>query len=352
MKILVIALSGIGDTLMFTPALKLLRAQLPDAQIDVLVMFKGAQDILINNPNINDVCRFDFLQEGNIKSLKYILSLRGRYDTSIIVYPSNRKEYNIISFLIGAKNKAAVKYLRKDFSNLGFLNSIRIIENDSVHNAQTNIKLVEKLTNKKFDDEPTLELIITEEDEIRAQKFFSENKILKDDLVIGFHPGCATLKNHIRRRWEPAKFAKLGKKLIDDLHAKILVFGGPDEDELKNSIKVRIDSQDVFVVSTNGILQSAAIMNRCGVFITNDSSQMHIAAALQLKVVAIIGPTNPHYIYPWKAKHKIVTLNLDCAPCFFYSPRPLICSRDDVQFKCIKEITVDMVNDELGGLIN
>ena len=141
MKILIVALSGIGDALMFTPALKLLRAQLPDAQIDVLVMIKGAQDILINNPNINNVYHFDFLQEGIIKSLKYILSIRGKYDASINVYPSNRKEYNIISYLVGARNRMAVKYLRKDFSNLGFLNSMRITENDSVHNVQTNIKL-------------------------------------------------------------------------------------------------------------------------------------------------------------------------------------------------------------------
>jgi lipopolysaccharide heptosyltransferase II len=345
MKIIIIALSGIGDALMFTPALKLLRAQLPDAQIDVLVMFKGALDIFINNPNINNVYLFDFLREGSVKSLKYILSLRGNFDKSISVYPSNRKEYNIISFLIGAKDRAAVKYLRKDFPNLGFLNSIRILENDSVHNVQTNIKLIEKLLNNKFDEEPTLDLFITEEDETRAQKFLSENNILKDDLVIGFHPGCATLKNHIKRRWETEKFAELGKKLIDEHHAKILVFGGPDEDKLKKSVIEKIDSQDAIVINTSGVLQSAAIMKRCGVFVTNDSSQMHIAAALQLKVVAIIGPTNPHYIHPWKTDHKIVALNLDCAPCFFYSPRPLICSRNDVQFKCIKELTVDMVYD-------
>ena len=172
MKILIIALSGIGDALMFTPALKLLREQLPDAQIDVLVMFKGAQDIFINNPNINNVYRFDFLREGSLKSLKYILSLRGNYDTSINVYPSNRKEYNFINFLIGSRNRVGVKYLRKDFSNFGFLNRIRITENDSVHNVQTNIKLIEKLLNKKFDEEPTLELIVADEDEIRAQKFF------------------------------------------------------------------------------------------------------------------------------------------------------------------------------------
>jgi heptosyltransferase-2 len=84
-------------------------------------------------------------------------------------------------------------------------------------------------------------------------------------------------------------------------------------------------------------------MQRCNIFVTNDSSQMHIAAALGLNVTAIIGPTNQNYIHPWKTEHQIVSLNLDCSPCFFYSPTPLICHRTDVKFKCIKELTVNMV---------
>ena len=71
---------------------------------------------------------------------------------------------------------------------------------------------------------------------------------------------------------------------------------------------------------------------------------MHVASAMNLNVVAIIGPTNIKYIHPWMTEYKIVTLNLECSPCFIYSPRPLICFRDDVKFKCIKELDVDMVN--------
>ena len=346
MKILILALSGIGDALMFTPALKLIRTTLPEARIDVLTMFKGAEDILKNNPVVNNVFRFDFINEGAMRSLKYIFKLRKKYDASINVYPSNRREYNIISFLVGAKKRAAVKYLRKDFSGFGFLNNVRITENDSVHNVQTNIGLVEKLLIKNFNEEHPLEISFGKDDKKYAENFLNKIKICDNDLVIGFHPGCATIKNHIKRRWEPEKFAALGKELIVEHKAKILIFGGPDETDLKETIGRKIGSPNVFVVNivnTDSILHSAAIMKRCNVFITNDSSQMHIASALQLKVVAIIGPTNPHYIHPWKTEYKIVTLNLDCAPCFFYSPRPLICRRDDVQFKCIKEITVDMV---------
>jgi heptosyltransferase II len=343
MKILIIALSGIGDALMFTPALKLLRAHLPDAKIDALVMFEAAKEIFSINNHINRVHHFNFLDESKLNSLKFVLSLRGKYDATINVYPSNRKEYNLISFLIGARQRVAARYLRKSRQNFDFLNNMIVIENDLSHNVQTNIKLCEAFIGNKINEEPSLELNLTQDDFSKAKEFFDANKFNNSDNIIGFHPGCATLKNHIKRRWEPEKFAELGKRLIEKHRAKILLFGGPDESGLKKTISELINSQNVFIINTTNILQSSAIMQRCNVFVTNDSSQMHIASALGLNVVAIIGPTNPYYIHPWKTEHRVVSLELDCSPCFFYSPKSLICNRTDVKFKCIKELTVDMV---------
>lgn len=343
MKILIIALSGIGDALMFTPALKLLKKNLPEAQIDALVMIKGAEDIYSSNHNISQVYYLDFLKVGKLKSLKFVGGLRNKYDVSINVYPSNRKEYNSINFLIGAKQRVGVRYLRRNKQNFGFLNNLTIPEDDSVHNVQTNIKLCEALTGKNFDEEPPLEFYLTADEENLSKQFYADHSIKDDELVIGFHPGCAIQKNHIKRRWEPEKFTELGKKLITEQNAKILLFGGPEERELKENIFAQINSRDAIIVNSASLRESAAIMKRCNLFVTNDSSQMHIAAALQLKVVAIIGPTNKNYIYPWKTEHEIASLNLDCSPCFFYSPKPLICTRDDVKFKCIKELKVDMV---------
>jgi len=343
MKILIIALSGIGDALMFTPALKLLKRNMPEAEIDALVMIKGAEDIYSSNPNLNKVYYFDFLKEGKFNSLKFVAGLRKKYDVSINVYPSNRKEYNIVNCLIGAKQRVGVRYLRRNKQNFGFLNNVTIPEDDSVHNVQTNIKLCEALTGKKFDEEPSLEFYLAGEEENLSKQFYADHSIKVDELVIGFHPGCATHKNHIKRRWAQEKFSELGKKLINEKNVKILLFGGPDEKELKENIISRISSTDAIVVNSGNLRESAAIMKRCNLFVTNDSSQMHIAAAMQLKVVAIIGPTNHNYIYPWKTEHSIVSLNLDCSPCFFYSPKPLVCTRNDIKFKCIEELTVNMV---------
>ncbi len=351
MKILILALSGIGDALMFTPALQLLRTKLPEAEIDALVMYKGVKEIYERTGLLNTIHHFDFLKASKLASLNFILKLRGKYDTSLNVYPSNRKEYNLINFLIGAKNRGAVHYLRSDISNLGFLNTHRILENDSFHNVEENILLCERLLNVKFSEKPPLSFPLNHEDALFKEKYLIEFGIDGSDFVVGFHPGCSTLKNHTKRRWEPEKFSRLGSLLIEKKNAKILIFGGQEERELQKLVADNINSDRVFVIKTQSLSQTASVMKRCNVFVTNDSSLMHVASAMQMKVVAVIGPTNTSYISPWKTTHRIASLNLDCAPCFFYSPKPLTCKRSDVQFKCIKELDELKVFAVIEGLL-
>ena len=346
MRILVIALSGIGDALMFTPSLLKLKEDFPQSEIDALVMFGGVKDIYKTLPQINNIHHFNFLKKSKIEALKFVLSLRGKYDISINVYPSNRKEYNLINLLIGAPKRSAVQYLRKDIINLGFLNNSRIRENDNLHNVEENILMCEKLSGKRSDIIYPLQLKHPESSKIFSDKFLLSNNISDDDLVIGFHPGCSSLKNHDKRRWSTENFAELADLLIKNYNAKILIFGGAEEIHLKQDIINKAGSKYILSVETNSLEDTAAVMKRSNLFITNDSSLMHVASALQLNVIALIGPTNPSYISPWQTKHSIVSLNLECAPCFYYSPKPLSCSRTDLQFKCIVELPAQFVYDE------
>lgn len=346
MRILVIALSGIGDALMFTPALKLLRQNLPDSKIDTLVMFSGARDLYQRLPYVDNVLFHNFMNSSYVESLNYVLSLRNKYDASINVYPSNRKEYNLINFLIGAKKRIGVRYLRNNFMNMGFLNNLVISENDDTHNVETNIHLAEFLTNKPSTHLSAMEFPLCEND-LNFAELFMKEKTTDDQLCIGFHPGCSVLKNHINRRWEPQKFAALADKLVEKYNANIFIFGGPDEQNLKEEIVRFSVSDKVISVNTKNLGQTAALIKRMNVFVSNDSSLMHVASALGLKVVAIVGPTNTNYIKPWKTDYRIASLNLECAPCFFYSPKPLTCTRADKKYKCIQDLEVDMVFKEV-----
>lgn len=338
-KILINALPGIGDALMFTPALKFLKETVPDSEIDVMVMYKSVEDIYIRLPFVNKIFYHDFLKENPFSSLKFVLSLRNKYDYSINIYPTNRKEYNFINLLIGANKRAGVSYLNLNTRELGFLNNIKISEDDKLHNVEHNIKLVEKLINNKCDEISTLIFPLTDNDIEFSNKFIDENNLVYEKLLIGIHAGSSTLKNHINKRWSPEKFAELSKMLISKFNAFVLIFGGPDEIDLKEKIKSLTDSERIIFVNTKSMAQTAVLIKKCGLFITNDTGLMHTAAAMQTNTAAIFGPTNTNLIKPWKVNHIILSLELECQPCFYNSPNSLKCYRDDVQFKCLKELS-------------
>jgi lipopolysaccharide heptosyltransferase II len=343
LKILIIALSGIGDALLFTPAASLIRKNFPDAKMDALVMFKGAQEIYQQSGLFDNIVYHDFLNAPLTKSLALLFRLRKKYDASINVYPANRREYNVIQFLVGANRRGGIKYLRRDLLELGFLNNVTIIENDSLHNVQENIRLTEQVLNFSAKEEPDLVLPLTENDQAYSKNFLNGAGIEETDTAIGFHAGSAVFKNQIKRRWEPEKFAELAGRLTENANTHVLIFGGPEETELKKTIQQASKSSRVLIPTSNTIVESAALLKRCSVFVTNDSGMMHIAASTKTPTVAIIGPTNTNYIHPWHTEYEIASLFLECSPCFIYSPRPLKCFRKDVKFKCVKELTVEMV---------
>lgn len=347
MKILVIALSGIGDALMFTPAAAQIKKHVPQAELEALVMFRGVEDIYQRSGLFSHIHFYDYLHSSKIQSLLYTLSLRGNYDYTISVYPANRAEYNGINYLIGARYRGGIEYIRNNTAHLGFLNNCTVKESDEKHNVQENLELAAKMFGYHSNELPSLVFNLLEEDVQFAESALTGMQIKPGDRIVGMHAGCSVLKNHINRRWEPEKFAELAKRLCAMDNTHVLLFGGPEENELKRTIIEKVNNPAAHFVATKNLAQSAALIKRCGFFVTNDSSLMHVASAMQRRVLALIGPTNKAYIYPWGTEYKIASLNLECAPCFFYSPKPLLCHRTDMQYKCIKELSVDLVWKEL-----
>ncbi|MEP7147066.1 MAG: glycosyltransferase family 9 protein, partial [bacterium] len=93
MKILINALSGNGDALMFSPALRILKEKISGAEIDMLVMFRSVKEMYEHNPFIKDIHFINFLKQSKFKSLSDVRNLKNNnYDYSINVYPANRLE--------------------------------------------------------------------------------------------------------------------------------------------------------------------------------------------------------------------------------------------------------------------
>lgn len=341
-SIICMCLSGIGDALTFTPFLVALKNARPDIAIDVLVMFRSAEVLFQTHPAVRHTFFIDFLNQSAFRSLRDVLRVRAhRYDASVVALPANRWEYNVIQTLLCPRT-VGHRYHHLDIPNLNFIKRYWVWEDESRHVVEQNLDLLQFFGVPRPADPGPLVMHVTSEDHTLAEQWIAAH-VPSPGLLIGFHPGSATFKNHIMKRWPASSFAALAAILVDKYNASILVFGTSDESDIKQQI-CREAGRPGRVISVDGtsLRVSAALIKRCAVMVCNDAALMHVAAAVQTPVVAIFAYTNYRSLYPWHVRHRIVRRDLPCSPCFYYSPRPAFCHAG-LNYTCIRDLPVEAV---------
>ena len=175
-----------------------------------------------------------------------------------------------------------------------------------------------------------------------VNSFINQNKIYKPSLeykpfkyfkpTIGLNPG-ATYGS--AKRWYPEEFAKVANALGKTYD--IIIFGGPGEEDIANDIEKNLTIKNY--QNLCGKLSIKELCEKIGgleMLITNDSGPMHIASAYDIKIVALFGPTKYTETSPYSKNYKIVTKDLECAPCM---KRECPLKHHD----CMKEISADEV---------
>ena len=340
-SILILSLAGIGNTLLATPMLRQLKERLPSTRLSVLVMFEGSAEVLRYNPFVDEVLQWDLLGQGSWRSFLFLARLRRRkFDLIFHTYPSNRKAYNLMGWFLSFHRQIGHTYRHDNFRNLNFLKGKTLLEDESLHDVEENVRLLGLLGLQTSPPGP-LGLYLSREEEKFAEGWLLERRLIGRRLV-GLHTGSGLLKNQIKRRWAPERFAEVADRLAQEEETAILLFGGK-EDEEANRRCARAMKTTPYLVAGRRFLEAAALLARCHLLVTNDSALMHAAAALQVPTVAIFGPTNPVYVRPFQNRYRIVRKDLPCSPCFFYSRRPLRCYRKERDFACLNWIEPEEV---------
>jgi len=347
MKILVISLAGIGDSLIASPLIEQLRKNFPKSIIDVFVLWKQAEKILEHNPHIDNIFQFNMLKEGYWKSLLYVLKLRKRrYDISINTHPQSKIQYRMVSRLINAKKRLSHLYDNKNILDRFLVN--KTLEQDySKSSIDNNLGLL-RLIGINANKELNYKICLSKEDKEKANKFMKENK-LKDKKIIGIHAGSGTTKNMRLKRWPLDRYKELINNILKNdknKKFKILLFGGPEEENENRSIIEKIKDNRVILVKTGSVRETAAIIEKCKIFLSVDNLLMHVASAMQVpRQIVIAGPTYDACIAP-KSKPVVISANLNCQPCYRYSGRGINCTNEE-KMKCLKDITSDKVYDTI-----
>lgn len=341
MNIAVISIAGIGNTLLATPAIKLLRDSLPESKITLIVSKSACCEILKNSPYIDEIVVFDNkdITRKFFSSLALLLTLRKRkFDASLTVYPSNRIEYNLFAFLIHAKRRITHSYPVGRFRTLAFLQNVKVPSVYARHDVEQNLALLEPLGIAISKIQGNLLISIADDDMKYAQDFLISHNITENEIIIGMHPGSGEQN---AKRWEEDKFAELGDALFKRYVARVLVFGAKDEQPIKKEIFSLMKNKPILVDGT--LSQTAAIIAHCKLFISNDSGLMHVATAMEVPTIGIFGPTDLTRTRPWGNKHIAFRMEMDCSPCLKY---PHFSTNSHIkcqEVKCLKKVTADKV---------
>jgi lipopolysaccharide heptosyltransferase II len=288
MKLLVISLAGIGDTLFATPLIHELRENLPEAQLDVLVMWRGSRDVLVGNPYLSRIHQHNLIAESKLSALKFLLSLRReRYDVSFNTHPQSRVHYRVVARIIGARMRISHSY-----HNASLLDSMlagRACPQDYARHAiENNVALLELFGLKPRLDQHGYELFLSPAELEWAERFIGE-KQLSGKKLLGIHVGSGGTKNLALRRWPLVNFVALINRLTRARpDVSVLLFGGPDEERGHARVLAETESTCVFQPPTQNLRQAAALVKKCNAFLSVDTALMHIAAAMKVPGQVVI----------------------------------------------------------------
>lgn len=339
-RILFISLAGAGDTLLATPLMREVHLAFPEARIEALTMQGAApRQVLADNPAVAETLHQDFLAAGRRRAVLYCFRLRRRrYDLSFTVMPQNRLEYNLITWLIGARQRLGFEFVQ-DCGAQPRRWLTRVVQEDrSLHVVDNNLRLLtEGLRLPLRDADPRPRLYLQPEHEAWASAWI-EDVARRGRTWIGFHPGSGTTKNLILKRWPVAHWAVLARRLCEDPSVRIALFGSRDELPLRASVleAAGLPTGRIEIAPDESVRHTAALIRRMACFICGDTLLTHVAAAVGAPTVVVCGPTDPTATGPYRTRRKIVRLGLSCSPCYFFSKhgircthhRPMACLQD------------------------
>jgi len=303
-KILVVRLDRMGDFILSLPVIDNLRAAYPEARIDVLVR-PYLKELALLVKAIDNMVTFD----GLLSTIRKIR--REKYDIAMDMLYDYKIRSALLTFFTGAPIRIGFK---GGYRELLFTGSVERALEAKEDMISTNLKLLEKL-----DVEPRVEVprLVVESVEGAAK------------ATIAIHPGAY----YESQKWGWEKFAAVGKKIIGSYGVTLLVIGGPDDKDTVNRIIQKIDDRSARAVFPSAG-ELASLLSACRLLACNNSGPLHLAAALGVPTVSIMGPTDPVLWHPKGKDNIVIRKDLPCSPCGRAK-----CSRHD----CMELITVGEV---------
>ena len=284
-RFLLIRLDRIGDVVLSTPVLHVLRQTFPHAHLAMLVR-PVCRELVEGHPDLNEVLLYDRdgRDHGWWSTVRFAQTLRARrFDTALVLHPSNRS--HVIPWLAGIPRR--VGYDRKaswllthrvpHFKHLG-----------TRHESDYALDVVRAL-GVPVDRVPPPSVAQPREARIAVARWLAARGVGPSDWLIALHPGAS---DEIKR-WPAERFAQLGGRLFEETRLRVVVVGGHEDAGRVRDIVQQMPAGSLDAGGRLSLAELAALFARCRMLVANDSGPVHIAAAVGTPVVALFGRNQP-----------------------------------------------------------
>jgi ADP-heptose:LPS heptosyltransferase len=325
MKFLIIRFSSIGDIVLTTPVIRCLKKQVPAVEVHYLVKDKF-RSVVEHNPYIDKL---------------HVLA----HSWELMMEELQNEDYDyIIDLHHNARTLRIKSALKKPSFSFPKLNIEKYIYARLKINIMPRVHIVDRYFK-------TVRSFNVQNDGAGLDYFIGENEITgKQDIPASHHAGyiaCIIGAAHGTKRWPVEKW----KELCANIHHPFILLG--DEKDAANGTKIAsVDPVKIYnACGKFSINESADLVSKSKLVITNDTGLMHIAAAFKKPVISLWGNTVPSFgMYPYygsnyitakkSSPYDILQVNkLWCRPCskIGYNKCPL------GHFKCMNKIDADLV---------
>ena len=284
-SILVISLSNIGDTVLTTPVISLLRERFPESSITVVAGPKGIS-LFQNCGTVNEAMIYDKTSSW-LKQIAFVIQLRKRKFDLVIDLRNTA-----IPFLIAPAyrtslfvNRSALSMRQRHLDRLRFLFPV-----DSVENR--------------------FHFFTEQEQETALGKLEQRLGFWTGESFIVIAPGAGS----DLKQWTVEGFAQLANHFLQENRFVVLV-GDERGVNLSLGLERKLAKPVGNLTGQLSLRELAGLLDHASLVVANDSAVMHLAYELDRPTVAIFGPTDERKYGQVGVNRRTVRLHLDCTPC-------------------------------------
>lgn len=344
-RILTINFGGIGDEIIFFPTLKTIKEVYTESEITLVVepRSKSCKDLttLIDNVILCDIKG----KNSRLEIIKLLFKIwTGKFD--MVISSGSSKFVSILLFLTGIKEKYGYK---SGLLSEKILTSAIPLKKQQ-YAADMYNDLASVISNNKKASHP--EVFVSEKNIEWAKNTIGN----KDQKVILIHPGVSkmSIRKNIIKFWSYNNWVNLILNLLKQDKYRILLAGGPDDEEIFESIRKIIEGKEInksnlidLYGKTKNISQLAALIKKSDLLVCVDSAPMHIAVGTQTPLIALFGPTDENKLLPIQdSKFTVIKNTVECRPCL-WDKRMISCDNT----KCL-DIDVETVIEAINSKLN